>query len=183
MFDMCVVTGNAWVVRTPFRGGPVRANLLVRVDCQAYRPTHFTIWLYSYGRSGTLTVSAHKNTTLTPTTPDERSQSCKPVQVSERQRNTTDPFPLKPFICNLHHLKTRTSTLLRPTPHSGTHFIFLFFLQGKYFRLFGEESIAIQRMFWYLYSTESRKTASGIFGQWDAIKRLSGLQCLQKLYH
>lgn len=85
----CVVTGNAWVVCMPFRGGPVRANLLVRVDCQAYRPTHFTIWLYSYGRSGTLTVSAHKNTTLTPTTTNERSLHYKPVQVIK-----TDPLPL-----------------------------------------------------------------------------------------
>lgn len=133
MFDMCVVTGNAWVVCMPFRGGPVRANLLVRVDCQAYRPTHFTIWLYSYGRSGTLTVSAHKNTTLTPTTPDERSQSCKPVRVREWERNKNDPFPLKPYICNLHHLKTITSTFLRPTPRSGTHFFFslFFFFKGN----------------------------------------------------
>lgn len=78
------VTGNAWVVCTPFRGGPVRANLLVRVDCQAYQPTHFTIWLYSYCRSGTLTVSAHQNTTLTPTAPNERNLHYKPVQVTKK---------------------------------------------------------------------------------------------------
>lgn len=83
---------NARVVCMPFRGGPVRANLLVRVDCQAYRPTHFTIWLYSYGRSGTLTVSAHKNTTLTPTAPDERSLHYKPVQVIKKKN---DPSPFK----------------------------------------------------------------------------------------
>lgn len=83
-----VVTGNTWVVCMPFRGGPVRANLLVRVDCQAYRPTHFTIWLYSYCRSGTLTVSAHQNTTLTPTAPSERNLHYKPVRVIK-----TDPHP------------------------------------------------------------------------------------------
>lgn len=87
-----IVTGNAWVVCKPFRGGPVRANLLVRVDCQAYRPTHFTIWLYSYCRSGTLTVSAHQNTTLTPTAPNERNLHYKPVQVIKK--NQTDPHPL-----------------------------------------------------------------------------------------
>lgn len=79
------VTGNAWVVCMPFRGGPVRANLLVRVDCQAYQPTHFTIWLYSYCRSGTLTVSAHQNTTLTPTAPNQRNLHYKPVQVIKKQ--------------------------------------------------------------------------------------------------
>lgn len=78
-----VVTGNAWVVCMPFRGGPVRANLLVRVDCQAYQPTHFTIWLYSYCRSGTLTVSAHQNTTLTPTAPSESNLYYRSVQAIE----------------------------------------------------------------------------------------------------
>lgn len=81
-----VETGNAWVVRMPFRGGPVRANLLVRVDCQAYQPTHFTIWLYSYCRSGTLTVSAHQNTTLTPTTFNDRSLHYKPLQVIKKKK-------------------------------------------------------------------------------------------------
>lgn len=156
-----LVTGNAWVVCMPFRGGPVRANLLVRVDCQAYRPTHFTIWLYSYGRSGTLTVSAHKNTTLTPTTPDESSQSCKPMRVWERNKN--DPFALVPYVCNLHHLKNITSTFLRPTPRYRTHFfLYFFFLNGKYFRVLVEESMAIQRMFRFHHSTGIQENC-----QWD----------------
>lgn len=101
------VTGNAWVVCMPFRGGPVRANLLVRVDCQAYQPTHFTIWLYSYCRSGTLTVSAHQNTTLTPTAPNQRNLHYKPVQVIKK---TTDPHPL-------HHSSSTPVTLrLQPEP-------------------------------------------------------------------
>lgn len=131
---------NARVVCMPFRGGPVRANLLVRVDCQAYRPTHFTIWLYSYGRSGTLTVSAHKNTTLTPTAPDERSLHYKPVRVIKK----LILFLLKPHIYNPHHLKNITSTSARPTPRSNTHF------GGKYFwLLLCGESMAIQDTFWF----------------------------------
>lgn len=126
-----LVTGNVWVVCTPFRGGPVRANLLVRVDCQAYRPTHFTIWLYSYARSGTLTVSAHKNTTLTPTTPDESSQSCKPVQ--EWERNKNDPFRFETL--HLQPTSPEDYNFNLPETHACLSYalfpLLLFFLTGN----------------------------------------------------
>lgn len=109
----CVVTGNAWVVCMPFRGGPVRANLLVRVDCQAYQPTHFTIWLYSYCRSGTLTVSAHQNTTLTPTAPNERNLYYKPVQVIKKLIHILNTSCLQPPL--LWDYNLNNSTLLKST--------------------------------------------------------------------
>ena len=172
-----VVTGNAWVVCMPFRGGPVRANLLVRVDCQAYQPTHFTIWLYSYCRSGTLTVSAHQNTTLTPTAPSERNLHYKSVQVIKN-------WSFTPHIYNPRYLKTTTWVLVRHMPN--THFNFLFFM-WKNRQLF--------HALWYSYSTDFRKTASRMFRRrstlkWFTsyaaefkIKSLKRLWCLQKLYH
>lgn len=124
----------------PFRGGPVRANLLVRVDCQAYQPTHFTIWLYSYSRSGTLTVSAHQNTTLTPTASNERNLHYKPVRVI---KNWSTSFT--PHIDNPRHLKTTTSTLWRHMPYLNTHF------NGTTFA-WREESTAILHILIFLFS-------------------------------
>lgn len=156
-----VVTGNAWVVCMPFRGGPVRANLLVRVDCQAYQPTHFTIWLYSYCRSGTLTVSAHQNTTLTPTASNERNLHYKPVRVI---KNWSTSFT--PHIYNPRHLKTTTSTLWRHMPYLNTHFNSTTFLCD-------ERNLQQFCTFWYSYSMESRKTASGMFGQRSTLQWFS----------
>lgn len=176
-----VVTGNAWVVRMPFRGGPVRANLLVRVHCQAYQPTHFTIWLYSYCRSGTLTVSAHQNTTLTPTAPSERNSYYKPVKVHGKKK--------------LYHI-LYTSCLQPPSPWD--HILNIVHLPQIFTQtelLFNVTNLVQLSLFWCSYSTDFRKTASGMFEQCSSLqwfssytptsemKMLQGLQGLQQLYH